>query len=80
VVYLVWGDVSADGDDVLRIRRPTSSGRDALLRHDGARVHLEIRALDDAHLQRSWGATLTRITLHPPAGANELRITVEAAP
>jgi hypothetical protein len=80
VVYLVWGDVSAEGDEVLRIRRPTGSGRDALLRHDGARAHLEVRALDDAHLQRSWGVSLTRITLHPAAGANGLRVTVEPAP
>lgn len=48
------------------------------LRHDPAEVVIETRACDDPHLERSWGAEVSRILFAPPAAADawELRASV----
>jgi hypothetical protein len=80
ITYLVWGEVTAEGEQALRIRRPSSAARDAVLRHDAHDAVVEVRPLDDPQLTRSWGASLTRVSLLPAPGAHALRVTLEAAP
>ena len=79
ITYLVWGELSDEGDGRLVLRRPVEGVRDLVLHHDAARHTIEVRQLDDPVMTRSWGSQIARLVLYPRPDASGIRFTAEAA-
>lgn len=79
VTYLVWGELSDEGDGRLVLHRPVEGVRDLVLHHDAPRHTIEVRQLDDPVMTRSWGSQIARLALHPRPDASGIRFTAEAA-
>ncbi|WP_241842958.1 heparinase II/III family protein [Agromyces albus] len=79
ITYIVWGELSDEGDGRLVVHRPVEGVRDVVLRHDGERHTIEARQLDDPVMTRSWGSQVARLVLYPAPDASGIRFTAEAA-
>lgn len=79
ITYVVWGELSDEGDGRLVLRRPVEGAGDVVLSHDGARHTIEVRQLDDPFMMRTWGSRIARLVLYPPTDAPGIRLTAEAA-